>query len=109
MLCRTLYQLKVPIGYSANWKYNMNLETCQLKNLKSNDYHILLQQLLPMLLMHVFKKRKPLREAIRQLSLFYNVLCSKVINWAELSNMGKRVVEALCVFEKYFPPFFLFQ
>lgn len=106
MICKTLYQLKVPIGYSGNWKHNVNLVDFQLKNLKSHDYHIIMQQLLPMLLMHGFKEHKPLREAIRQLSLFFNVLCSKVICRQELENAGKRVVESLCVFEKYFPPSF---
>ena len=84
----------------------MSLEDNQLKGLKSHDYHILLQQLLPMLLMHAFKSHKPLRAAIQQLSTYFNVLCSKTIERAELGNMRECVAEILCVFEKYFPPSF---
>ncbi|KAF6141908.1 hypothetical protein GIB67_037876 [Kingdonia uniflora] len=51
--------MKVPISYSGNWQHNMNMDDFQLKNLKSHDYHILMQQLLPVLLMHSFKKLKP--------------------------------------------------
>ena len=103
MICKTLYHLKVYIGYSACWRHNVGLEEKELKNLKSLDYHILLQHLLPVLLMHAFESHKPLRSAIRDLSIFFNVLCSKVINREELLKMQERIVVALCMFEKYFP------
>lgn len=98
LICKTLYHLKVPIGYSANWRHKVSLEDRELKNIKSHDYHILLQQLLPVLLMHAFRSQKPLRVVIRQLSIFFNVLCSKVINHAELRKMKGKIVETLCVF-----------
>ena len=50
LICKTLYHLKV----RANWRHKVSLEDRELKNIKSHDYHILLQQLLPMLLMHAF-------------------------------------------------------
>lgn len=84
----------------------MSLEVREFKNLKSHDNHILMQQLLLVLLMHTFKEHKPLRAAIRQLSIFSNVLCSKVINHGEVRNMKECIVKTLCVFEKYFPPSF---
>ncbi|KAF6174534.1 hypothetical protein GIB67_004728 [Kingdonia uniflora] len=36
------------------------MEGLQLKGLKTHDHHILIQHLLPVLLMHAFKKEKPL-------------------------------------------------
>ena len=98
LICKTLYHLKVPIGYSVNWRHKVSLEGTELKNIKSHDYHILLQQLLPVLLMHAFQSHKPLRVAIQQLSIFFNILCSKVINRAEPQKMKVKVVETLCVF-----------
>ena len=106
LICKTLYHLKVPIGYSGNWRHNVTLDTLELKNLKSHDYHILMQQLLPVMLMHAFEGHRPLRAAIQQLSIFFNVLCSKSINREELAKMKVSIVETLCVFEKYFPPSF---
>lgn len=106
LLCRTLSTLKVPIGYSSNWKKKVCLKDFQLKGLKSHDYHILMQGLMPIFLLHCFKKHKPLREAVRHLSIFFKVLCSKVINCEELRIMQERVVESICVFEVYFPPAF---
>lgn len=106
LICKTLCDLKAPIGYNVNWRYKVSLDDMELKNLKSHDYHILMQQLLPVLLMHAFESHKPLRAAIMQLSMFFNVLCLKTINREELSKMKGRIVETLCVFEKYFPPSF---
>ncbi|KAF6172800.1 hypothetical protein GIB67_034652 [Kingdonia uniflora] len=104
--CRILHELKVPIGYSSNWKHNVNMEELQLKGLKSHDYYILIQHLLPVLLMHAFKNEKPLLIALGQVSRFFNVICSKTIQGDELKVMGDRLVESLCLFEKYFPPSF---
>lgn len=106
LICKTLYDLKVPIGYSANWKHKISLEDKEFKNLKLHDYHILMQQLLPVLLMHVFKSHKSLRPAILQLSIFFNVICSKEVNREELSKMRDKIIEVICVFEKYFPSSF---
>ncbi|XP_026384816.1 uncharacterized protein LOC113280404 [Papaver somniferum] len=86
VICKTLSTLKVPIGYSANWKRKVCLKDFQLKGLKSHDYHILMQGLMPIFMMHCFKEHKPLREAVRHLSLFFKVLTSKVIDRAELQE-----------------------
>ncbi|XP_026439271.1 uncharacterized protein LOC113337953 [Papaver somniferum] len=82
------------------------MKELQFKCLKSHDYHMLMQGLMPIFLMYCFKDHKLLREAIRQLSLFFKVLCSKVIDREALRLMHERVVESLCVFEMYFPPAF---
>ncbi|XP_026459632.1 uncharacterized protein LOC113360327 [Papaver somniferum] len=106
VICKTLSTIKVPIGYSGNWKKKVCLKEFQLKGLKSHDYHILMQGLMPIFIMHCFKDHKPLREAVRHISLFFKVLTSKVIDRAELLIMHERVVESICVFEMYFPPAF---
>ena len=42
LICKTLSNLKVPIGYSGYWKHKVDSEDNQLKALKSHDYHILM-------------------------------------------------------------------
>lgn len=105
LICKTLYDLKVPIGYSANWKHKISLEDKEFKDLKLHNYHILMQQLL-LVLCIVFKSHKSLRAAILQLSIFFNVICSKEVNREELSKMRDKIIEVICVFEKYFPSSF---
>lgn len=46
-MCRTLFELKVPEGYSSNFKNIVSMEELKLVGLKSHDCHILMQELLP--------------------------------------------------------------
>ena len=103
---RTLKTLKVPIGFSSNFSNNVNLDPPGFTNLKSHDYHVIMQRLLPALLMHSFPNDKPLFKAIQRISIFFNVLCAKVIFREHLLKAKNALVEALCVFEIYFPPAF---
>lgn len=43
---------------------------------------------------------------MQQISLFFCLLCSKVVIWADLQEAKFMVAEALCVLEKYFSPSF---
>lgn len=105
-LCQIMNNLKVPKGYSSNWKLKVSMSDLKIKGLISHDYHILMQQLLLVFLMNAYKKETNLLAAIQELSSFFNVLCSKVICRQELENMREKIVKVVCVFEKYFPPSF---
>ena len=74
--------------------------------MKSHDYHVIMQYLLPVLLQHAFPSHPDLRRALHQISLFFNILCSKVVIRKEIQDAKYMVAEALCVLEKYFPPSF---
>ena len=50
VFCHTLAGLKVPEGYCSNFRKLMSMEDLKLYGLKSHDYHILMQQLLPVAL-----------------------------------------------------------
>jgi len=104
--CCSLHDLKVPSGYSANWNNHVNIKTLEMKGLKSHDYHVLMQQLLPVLLQHCYTKNKLLYKAIQQISQFFNVLCLKTIKVEDLAVVKRRLVEAVCILEKFFPPSF---
>ena len=84
----------------------MSINPPELINMKSHDYHVIMQQLLPVLLQHSYPQHKDLRNAVHRISLFFNILCSKVINREHLLKAKASLVEAMCVFEKYFPPAF---
>lgn len=42
LIFQTLSKLKVPIGYSGNWKHKVDLQQLQFRKMKSHDYHILI-------------------------------------------------------------------
>ena len=98
--------MKVPVGFSSSFNNSVSLEPVGFVNMKSHDYHVIMQYLLPVLLMHSFPGHKPLYKAIQRISIFFNVLCSKVIFREHLVKAKKALVEALCVLEIYFPPSF---
>ena len=54
--CKTLSEIKVPEGYSANISSRVSLDDLKLTGLKSHDCHVLMQQLLPIAIRSVLPK-----------------------------------------------------
>ncbi|KAH7837023.1 hypothetical protein Vadar_008640 [Vaccinium darrowii] len=102
--CRTLSELKVPDGYSSNFRSKISMEELKLYGLKSHDCHVLMQQLLPVALRFVLPKE--VRYAIMRLCFFFNAICSKVVDVPKLEKIQADLVITLCLLEKYFPPSF---
>lgn len=78
------------------------MDDCKVSGLKSHDYHVLMQQLLPIALKGLLPKGP--RLAIFRLCSFFNLLCQRVIDMEKLLVMEAEIVETLCLFERYFPP-----
>ena len=68
----------MPQGYSSNIKTLVSMTDLKLVGLKSHDCHVLMQQLLPVAIRGILPKK--VRHAIIRLCLFFNAVCSKVIN-----------------------------
>lgn len=107
IFCHTMKDLKLPTGFSSNLSNLVTQKCLELKSMKSHDYHVIMQHLLPVFLQHAYPKHKDLRTSIQRISLFFNLLCSKVLRRDDIINARKSLVEAMCVLEKYFPPFFV--
>ncbi|EYU40698.1 hypothetical protein MIMGU_mgv1a021759mg, partial [Erythranthe guttata] len=104
--CQILKDLKLPSNFSSNLSNIVSVNPPSLHSIKSHDYHVIVEYLLPVLLQHAFPKYRDLRRAIQQISLFFNLLCSKIMIRKDIQRAKYMVVEALCVLEKYFPPSF---
>ncbi|XP_026455351.1 uncharacterized protein LOC113356433 [Papaver somniferum] len=106
VFCTVLKNLRVPSNFCSNLRNNVCISPPELKNLKSHDYHVMMQSLF-LLLYHIATSLpKNLRVALIQISLFFNILCAKVINRDHLLQAKASLVEAICVLEKYFPSSF---
>ncbi|GJX90712.1 hypothetical protein Tco_0344038 [Tanacetum coccineum] len=102
--CETLHNIRVPQGYCSNFSSLVNLKDRKLIGLKSHDYHMLMQEFLPIairLIMH-----PPTRYAIIRFCFFFKSICSKEIILQELDKMQAELVVTLCLLEKFFPPSF---
>ena len=102
--CGCLRGVKVPQGYSSNIKSLVSMEDLKLMGLKSRDYHVLMQDLLPVAIHGIFPKN--VRQVITRLCLFFNAICRKVIDPTRLDELENEAIILLCQLEIYFPPSF---
>ena len=90
-ICKMLSVLKVPDGYFSNLRNCVSMEKLKLYGLKSYDYHTLIQQILPLTLRGLLNKN--MRSTITRLSLFFNALCSKVVDTCNLSFLQEELLK----------------
>ncbi|XP_056842958.1 uncharacterized protein LOC108829523 [Raphanus sativus] len=102
IFCRRLFDFKGPDGYCSNISRGVSMDDCKVSGLKSHDYHVLMQQLLPIALKGLLPKGP--RLTIFRLCGFFNLLCQRVIDMEKLLVMEAEIVETLCMFERFFPP-----
>ncbi|GJY74320.1 retrovirus-related pol polyprotein from transposon TNT 1-94 [Tanacetum coccineum] len=102
--CETLHNIRVPQGYCSNFTSLVNLKDRKLMGLKSHDYHMLMQEFLPIAIRSIM--HLPTRYAIIRFCFFFKSICSKEIILQELDKMQAELVVTLCLLEKFFPPSF---
>ncbi len=98
-----LRSLRTPSKYVGQLKKRVNTDG-QIKGLKSHDYHVLLQQVLPLCVRTTLAKE--VRTAIIMLSRVFRRICAKTIDPKAIEDMRSEAVIALCMLEKEFPPSF---
>jgi len=81
------------------------MDDLKLMGLKSHDCHVLMQDLLPVAIRGILPKN--VKQVITRLCLFFNAICSKVIDPTRLDELENEAIIILCQLEMYFPPSFL--
>lgn len=97
-------RLKFPDGYAAGLKRAVNVKTGKLNGLKSHDYHIIMERLLPIMFRGYLND--DVWSTLAELSYFYRRLCAKEIMKGMMEKLEKEVPVLLCKLEKIFPPGF---
>ena len=77
-LCKFLAGVKFPFGHAANLETYVDVVTGKLHGLKTHDYHILLQTILPVGLRGIASQ--DMYEAIAELGRFFKELCAKTLS-----------------------------
>jgi hypothetical protein len=99
-------QLMFPDGYAANLRRGVNLTTMRINGLKSHDYHVWIERLLPVMVRGYVPEHVWL--VLAELSFFFRQLCAKEISLGVVKDLEKMAPVLLCKLEKIFPPgFFL--
>jgi hypothetical protein len=77
-ILKCLKKLKFSDHYATNIKRAVNVSTGKLNSLKSHDYHIIMERLLPVMLHGYFDI--DLWKMFTELSYFYRQLCAKQVS-----------------------------
>lgn len=99
---QVLKNLRTPTNYVA--ALHTKISKGKLSGLKSHDYHILMQQILPLCFRKV--SNKALAGAVIRLSRVFRKLCAKTVNGEEKDQMLADCAETMCMLEKEMPPSF---
>jgi hypothetical protein len=96
--------LMFPDGYAVNLRRGVNLSTLRVNEMKSHDYHIWLERLLPAMVRGYVPEHMWL--ALAELSYFFRQLCAKELSRTMIDDLENEAPVLLCKLEKIFPPGF---
>lgn len=102
--CKVLHDIKVPDGYSGNISRCVNVGQAKISGLKSHDYRILIQQLLPVALRGVLPDN--VTSVLFELCGYFRELSAKVLYIDVLRKLDEQIKMTLCRMEMIFPPRF---
>ena len=103
---RWIKNLMYPDGYAANLSRGVNLETLRINEMKSHDYHIWIERILPSMVRGYVPEHVWL--VLAKLSYFFRQLCAKELSSTIITELETMAPELVCELEKIFPPgFFL--
>jgi hypothetical protein len=97
-----LKKLKFPYSYAAGFRRALNLDTEKLSGVKSHDYHIFMERLLPVIFRRYLDD--DVWTELAELRHFYRQLCAKEIKKDTMEKLEEEIPVFLCKLEKIFPP-----
>jgi hypothetical protein len=95
--------LKTPSNYVGQLSKRIT-EDGQLRGMKSHDYHILMQQILPLCLRTLLPK--DVRIAIIRICRVFARLCVKSVEPSSMTELFNETAVTMCMLERVFPPAF---
>jgi hypothetical protein len=96
-----MQDLKFLDGYTMGFRRAVNLEIGKINGLKSGDYHIFMERLLPIIFCGYLND--DVWTALAELSHFYRQLCAKEIKKEMMKKLEKERSILLCKLKKIFP------
>ena len=97
-----LKAIKLPTNYSSC--LHSKVSKGKLSGLKSHDYHVLIQDLMPVCMRDL--GNDALTSVIVRISRIFKKICSKTVDMAERETLFEECAETLCLMERLFPPSF---
>jgi hypothetical protein len=101
-ILRWLKKLKFPDSYTSNIKRIVNVSTGKLNGLKSHDYDIIIERLMPVMFRGYFDA--DLWKIFTELNYFYRQICAKQVSKSMMQKLEKEIMVLVCKMEKTFLP-----
>lgn len=101
---KILKNISMPDGYSSNISDCIDLDQKRIFGLKSHDFYIIMEQLLPVAIRNVLPNE--VVAVLVEFSSFFKNLCLKSLSLSALEKLQDRIVLTLCHLEILFTPFF---
>ena len=99
--CEWIKNLKFSNGYASNFSRCIDVQGDMLYGLKSHDYHIIMESLLPVALRELLPTN--VWKAITEVSQLFRDLCSSQINIDDMVRLEKSIPQITWKLEKHFP------
>jgi hypothetical protein len=93
--------LKFPDRYAIKIKQAVNITSSKLNSLKSHDYHIIMERLMPVMF-HGYLN-VDMWKNFAELSYFYRKICAKEVSKVMMEKLEKEIMLPVCKMENVFP------
>ena len=100
---KTIRNLKTPSNYVGQLSKRITVDG-DLRGLKSHDYHIMMQHILPLCVRTLLPK--DVRATITRISRVFQRLCAKSVDPSTMETLMEETTVTMCMMEKVFPPSF---
>lgn len=98
--------MKTPTHYVFFFKKRVQKDG-DLKGMKSHDFHVMMQDILPLCIKHLMAKGCIM--VINYLNHMFEKLCAKIVDPKKMFDFKSDVIVTLLLLEKEFPPFFWYH
>jgi hypothetical protein len=95
LFANTIESLKTPTGHSSS--LGKHIRSKKFGALKSHDYHVLMQQLLPLAIRGLLKSGP--RMAMMRMCKVFKRICTKIYNPTEYESLESDVAESMALLE----------
>jgi hypothetical protein len=102
VFAQAIESLKMPMGYSST--LGKHIQGKKFGSRKSHDYHVLMQQILPLALRGLLTPGA--RMAVMRMCKVFRRICTKDYNPTEYESLQVDVAESMALLEIEFPPSF---
>ena len=91
-------------GHVSNISRLVNIKECRLYGIKSHDWHVFMQTLIPLTYRDLFPKG--IQDVLAKISYFFRDICSSKLNVDHIERLEMNIIKTLCKLEMIFPPSF---